>query len=189
MTVKAIHAYDAVRSDESNAVFSSCGLYRYALIRNWTSPLLDEEVKRVAFIGLNPSTADATKNDPTVRRCIQFAKDWGYTGIVMLNAFAYRATDPHVMKMAVDPTGGQNDSVLAHVCDQMDCVVACWGTHCGHRRRDAELSLLLPQHAPIDCLGFTQGGLPKHPLYLKSSTVPVPFWPFTGKRTLPEAPS
>jgi hypothetical protein len=179
--------YDHVRWRTSDAVFSFDTKHRYALVRNWGAFEARPDAKRVAFIGLNPSTADATRDDPTVRRCIRFAKDWGYTGMVMLNAFAFRATDPKDMKGSLDPVGPGNDTALTHVCGQMSRVVACWGVHGGHLNRDARLSLILPEHAAIECLGVTSGGFPKHPLYLKSSTVPQSFWPFTGKRALPEA--
>jgi hypothetical protein len=88
---------------ESGAEFSECQQYRYTLWRTW-----DSQADRVMFIGLNPSTADETEDDPTIRRCIRFAKDWGYGGILMMNAYAYRSTAPRGLKQVTDPIGPRN---------------------------------------------------------------------------------
>jgi hypothetical protein len=94
----------------SGAVFSPDQKYRYVLWREWSG-----HPRRLVVIGLNPSTADATKNDPTVTRCINFAKREGCGGMIMLNLFAFRATDPGVMMEAADPVGPENDKyILAH---------------------------------------------------------------------------
>ena len=90
-----------------HAVFSPCRTYRYALSRVWAA-----DKPYALFIGLNPSTADETLDDPTIRRCIDFAKRWGYGGLVMANLFAYRATNPSEMKAATDPVGVANDEWL-----------------------------------------------------------------------------
>ena len=83
----------------AGAKISGCGTYRYALWRHWDSDWNGQgDSNSVMFIGLNPSTADATEDDPTLRRCIGFAKSWGFGGLYMLNVFAYRATDPRLMK-------------------------------------------------------------------------------------------
>lgn len=90
-----------------DTIFSPCREYRYTLYREWAPG-----DKVVMFIGLNPSTADEVNNDPTVRRCINYAKQWGYTGMYMTNIFAYRATDPNVMKAHPEPVGAENDHYL-----------------------------------------------------------------------------
>jgi hypothetical protein len=117
-----------------NATFSDCRKFRYTLTRVW-----DETKPIVAFIGLNPSTADESVDDPTIRRCIGFAKSWGYGGLLMLNLYAYRATKPADMwaarKRGIDIIGGQRnwvDSLKEHSAD-CACVVAAWGNH-GARR-------------------------------------------------------
>ena len=118
----------------------------------------------VVFIGLNPSTADATQDDPTIRRCIGFAKAWGYDSLCMVNLFAYRATDPKDMQRATDPIGAENDHHLKLVIDQADLVVAAWGGDGGFLGRSEEIKLLFSKE--IYCLGKTKYGQPRHPLYI-----------------------
>ena len=109
---------------DNGAELSDCGLYRYLLTRTW-----DAQCERVVFIGLNPSTADATEDDPTIRRIIGFARSWGYGGVDMLNLFAFRATDPSDLKAAVDPVGPKNDRYLAEYTSRSHATVAAWGVH------------------------------------------------------------
>jgi hypothetical protein len=139
------------------ANFSRCGRYRYELSRSW-----DEGAGTCVIVGLNPSTADADEDDPTVRRCIAFAKSWGYGQLVMLNAYAYRATDPLVMKAAADPIGPRNNRYLAKWRDRADVVVAAWGTRCAAERA-AQIRRLVPE---LHFLRLTKDGSPAHPLYL-----------------------
>lgn len=154
-------------TDVMGAKFSSCRAYRYSLWRTWGPIVNDSQV--VVFIGLNPSTADETTDDPTIRRCIGFAKRWGYGGIVMTNLFAFRATDPKAMKAAAAPVGPMNDSVLIEEADKAGLVVAAWGTHGTHNRRaEAVRSFLKGLHH----LGLTKDGHPRHPLYLKGDIQP-----------------
>lgn len=127
----------------------------------------------VVFIGLNPSTADENEDDPTIRRCIGFAKDWGYGGLIMLNAYAFRATDPGVMKKSTNPVGSENDKSLREHCQKVNLIVAAWGAHCSP---DREISVCRTVGKPINCLGRTKSGRPKHPLYLKSDTKLELFW-------------
>ena len=106
---------------EATAKFSACRTYRYTLWRIWGGG------KRfVQFIGLNPSTADEFKNDPTVRRCIIYAKDWGFDGICMTNLFAYRSTNPAVMKKQAEPIGEENDEWLLEIASRSELIVAAW---------------------------------------------------------------
>lgn len=121
------------------------------------------------FIGLNPSTADETVNDPTIRRCIRFAKDWGYDGIIMMNAYAFRATNPKDMLAAADPVGPGNDEALAYRRPQVGLIIAAWGTHCSEER-EARVRAVIGK--TIYCLGRTKAGRPKHPLYLRADTTP-----------------
>jgi hypothetical protein len=124
------------------------------------------------FIGLNPSTADETKDDPTIRRCIAFAKSWGYSALCMTNLFAFRATDPKVMMDAENPVGEQNDKCLLEYSRFAAVVVAAWGAHGTYKGRDVEVQALLPT---LHCLRLTNGGHPGHPLYLPKTLVPIPF--------------
>jgi hypothetical protein len=138
----------------------------------------------MAFIGLNPSTADATADDPTVRRCVGFAKTWGFGGVDVVNLFAFRATEPRVLRRAADPTGTENDAHLLEVAATAGRVVAAWGIHGSYRGRDeAVLGLLRAAGVKVSCLSHTQAGHPRHPLYAKGSlrprtfsTVPASTW-------------
>lgn len=154
----------------SGAVFSPDQKYRYVLWREWS-----EEKRRLVVIGLNPSTADATKNDPTVTRCINFAKREGCGGLIMLNLFAFRATDPNVMFAASDPIGPENDKYIqAHVFTNHRVVLAAWGASGGYRQRDQNVCELL-HGANLWCLGHTKEGDPRHPLYIKADRELEPF--------------
>jgi hypothetical protein len=124
------------------------------------------------FVGLNPSTADETLDDPTIRRCIGFAKDWGYSGLCMTNLFAFRATDPAKMLAAQDPVGPDNDKVLQELAQNAGVVVAAWGTHGAHLKRDAHVRSLLTR---LHCLRLTKAGFPGHPLYLPKNLTPQPY--------------
>jgi hypothetical protein len=107
---------------KSGASFSPCRTWRYRLSRRWlpAGPM-------IAFIGLNPSTADEVNDDPTVRRCIGFARRWGFGGMYMLNVFGYRSTKPQALRTAADPIGPRTDAVLRTTCRRSTMVVACWG--------------------------------------------------------------
>ena len=158
-----------------SAVFSKCGLYRYELRRQWAHG------ETVCFIGLNPSTADATKDDPTIRRCIRFARDWGCSGLVMVNIFAYKSTKPVSMFEAakpksilgsggVDIVGSENDDYIHNAIMKSKITIAAWGNH-GDTAHAQELANKYDLH----CLGLNKTGTPKHPLYVKAETVPMPF--------------
>lgn len=127
----------------------------------------------IAFVGLNPSTATEFKDDPTVRRCKNFAKEWGFDGMYMLNAYGFRATDPKDMKASMDPNGPGNDKALAYRSSQVGLVIAAWGVHCPVER-EQEICRLIGR--TIHCLGRTKEGRPRHPLYLRSDCKPEVFW-------------
>ncbi len=152
----------------SSAIFSPCRKYRYTLTRIWNGnkPL-------ASFIGLNPSTADEIKNDPTVTRCINYAKRWGYGGIIMLNIFAFRATVPKMLKSAAEPIGKDTDVWITAKSQETDLTIACWGTHGEFMDRGKEVLKLLND---FKCLGITKHGYPKHPLYLRNDLEPIDFY-------------
>lgn len=153
--------------EDSGAEFSPCRTWRYSLWRSWdTRPL-------VAFIGLNPSTADEIRNDRTVRRCMGFAHAWGFGGLLMLNAYAFRATKPAAMKAAADPVGPDHDERLRNSRAFAAEFVAAWGNHCDQARA-ARVCQLIGRR--IDCLGTTSSGAPRHPLYLKATTARKAFY-------------
>jgi hypothetical protein len=132
------------------------GDYRYTLTRVW-----DPALPMITFVLLNPSTADAVQLDPTLRRCVGFAKREGCGGMVILNLYAFRTKDPKVMMAATDPVGPNNDRVLAHVTGT---VVAGWGTN-ADPDRVARVRALLPR---LHALGVTKDGHPRHPLYVRT---------------------
>lgn len=162
--------FDVHDPDASGAEFSECRTWRYVLWRRWD---WKGYANQVMFIGLNPSTADEREDDPTIRRCIRFAKDWGYGGLLMMNAFAFRATDPKDMKAAIDPIGPGNNEALAYRRTQVGLIVAAWGSHCTPEREKEVCEVI---GRPIHCLGRTKDGRPKHPLYLRADTKPELFW-------------
>lgn len=160
-------------SQISGARFSEDRVYRYALWRDW-NPLLK---KRIAWIGLNPSTADEVKNDPTVRRCILFSQRWGFDQMVMLNIFALRSTNPGKLFDVADPVGEENDQVIEDEVKSAEKVVCAWGVHGrlnGRGRQVIEMLSGSRFKGHVFCLGQNKDGSPKHPLYLKSNTVLVP---------------
>ncbi len=151
----------------STATFSPDRVHRYALWRTW-----DESKGIVMFIGLNPSTADEVKNDPTVTRCINYAKRWGYGGMIMSNIFAYRATDPKVMKAAKDPVGSENDKWLLKLANESIVIMAVWGNH-GEFMKRGKAVMDLFKDVELHCLVMNKTGHPKHPLYYSNSLKPV----------------
>lgn len=152
----------------SGAVFSPCRVWRYSLWRTW-----DTEKPKVLFIGLNPSTADEVQDDPTIRRCIGYAKKWGYGGYLMANIFAFRATDPKVMKASADPIGCDNDRHIMDLVRQASLIVGAWGAHGGHMGRGRAVAGMIGER--LQCLKVTGDGHPGHPLYISGSKVPFPF--------------
>jgi hypothetical protein len=148
------------------ATVDRTGLYRYHLWREW-----DRSFPTVAFVMLNPSTADDQRDDPTVRRCIGFARSWGYGRLEVVNLFAYRATSPRDLLTAGDPVGPRNEAWLRRAVGS-DAVIVAWGDH----GASAPLDLRGPvTRKPTRCLGLTAHGQPRHPLYVAASTVPSPF--------------
>ena len=145
----------------SSAVFSDCGEYRFALTRDWG------QGKRLAFVMLNPSTADHFRNDPTVARCETRARDMGAGAFRVVNLFAFRATDPRDLRRADHPVGEGNDATLRAAARLADMTICAWGAHGDHRGRAGEvLNLLRRTGRPLFTLGLTMGGAPRHPLYL-----------------------
>ncbi len=154
----------------------AAGAYRYRLWRRWG------EGAAVLFVLLNPSTADADHDDATLRRCVAFARRWGYAGLEVGNLFALCATDARRLRTVADPVGRANDRYLRRAALGVDLVVVGWGVAGGHLGRDAVVGRLLARAAPgrLFCLGRTAAGHPRHPLYAAGGLVPVPFTPLQG---------
>jgi hypothetical protein len=153
------------------ATISSCETYRYQLWREW-----DASLPRVLFIMLNPSTADAARDDPTIRKCIAYARAWGHGSLEVVNLFAVRSTSPALIYTHADPIGRSNDPLILESAYRSQLIVAAWGTHGEHRARDRHVGALLSLHGfKLHCLKVTDKGLPNHPLYLKGDLRPMPF--------------
>lgn len=149
-----------------SAVISGCGQFRYHLSRNWT----DEDAAILLFVMLNPSTADAETDDPTIRKCIGFADRLRYGAIEVVNLFAYRATDPRALKAAGYPVGPENDGCIAAAARRATDVVCAWGANArGLARPAAVLGLLQQCGVRPKYLHKTADGIPSHPLMLPYS--------------------
>lgn len=149
-----------------SAVISSCRRYRYTLTRTW-----DGDLPILVFVMLNPSKADAQVNDPTIRRCIRFAADNGYGGILVVNVFAYRATDPEDLPLDDDEACGELNCYYTVDAFQDRDVCFAWGAS---KRVDHQMAFDMLRVArtwakSIKCLGKTASGAPRHPLYVKAS--------------------
>jgi hypothetical protein len=159
---------------DRGALFSPCNRYRYTLWREW-----DKNWKitdgQVLFIMLNPSTADAQVLDPTVRRCLGYAIDWGFKRMMVANLFALRSTDPAALRQEQDPVGPDNDLAISVGAATSTLVVAAWGTHGTLKGRDQEVIGLIRKWKDLYCLALTKEGIPGHPLYLKKDLKPALF--------------
>ncbi|EPR93068.1 hypothetical protein M059_09020 [Streptococcus mitis 18/56] len=126
----------------------------------------------MAFIGLNPSTADEEANDETIRKCIGYEKRWGYGKLIMANLFAFRSTDPSLLKRVEDPVGPDNDSYIQKCVSESNLVIACWGNH----DKLLNLAKVLMDSLPnLVCLKRNKNGTPHHPLYLSKDVTPVTY--------------
>lgn len=153
----------------SVAVYSPCESYRYALTRVW-----DGAGKRALFVMLNPSTATEYQNDPTVERCEKRARALGFGSFHVANIFAWRATDPKNMRAQADPVGPDNDAAILAATAQAQQIICAWGSHGAHLDRGAAVERLLRGTGqPLFHLGLTQGGMPKHPLYIGYDVQPM----------------
>ncbi len=181
---------------EARALFDETMTYRYLLERDWHDvervPMFDGarpvsidfhgSMRTVTFVMLNPSTADALKNDRTVARCMDFAKRWGFKRLRVVNLFALRSTFPGVLKTHPEPTGGiDNDHHIIAAARESEKVIAAWGTHgVNGGRRDLAVVKLLREFGHVhgdklQALRITKDGHPEHPLYIPAATEPIPF--------------
>jgi hypothetical protein len=167
------------------AVLSDCGTYRYELSRIW-----NRDVRPALFVGMNPSTADADQDDPTIRRCVRFARDLGYGGLLMGNLFAYRSTDPKLLpsfhsKPLVSPIGElgewergvRRDINLDHLkamAGRAAITIAAWGAIKMPYGWENQPEYVRGALGAMHALAFTKDGHPRHPLYVKADVCPVP---------------
>lgn len=143
-------------------MFDPTGAWRYRLERAW------DDGPAVAFVMLNPNTADAEHDDPTIRRCVGFARRWGFGRLLVVNLFAWCCPRPSMLREAEDPVGPRNDTHLRRAATEADRVVVAWGNHGRLLDRDREVTETLD--GPLYCLGTTRHGCPRHPLYLAADT-------------------
>ncbi|MDA1042894.1 MAG: DUF1643 domain-containing protein [Proteobacteria bacterium] len=154
---------------QSAAVYSADKRYRYSLTRCWnaTGP-------GVMFLMLNPSTATESQNDPTVERCERRARALGFGSFCVTNIFAWRDTDPALMRAATDPIGPLNDQYIVQNALSHDQIVCAWGAHGNHLGRSIQVRALISSvNRPLYHLGKTKSGEPRHPLYISYSQQPV----------------
>jgi hypothetical protein len=158
-------------SQENRCVFSRCRTYRYVLAKR-----LDHESKVgcILWIGLNPSTADESRPDPTLRRICGFSRSWGYAVVLLLNLFAFRTAKPRELRSQSAPVGSVNDHYLLFAAKTANTVMVCWGVH-GFYLRRAQQVLDLLRNLPLFCLGTTANDHPLHPLYVPKTTQPQPY--------------
>lgn len=153
------------------AVFSEDRRYRYLLKRQ-----VGESQRGVLFIMLNPSRADEERNDATIRRCIGFARSWGFGILEVVNLFALMSTDPAALLKTKDPVGPDNDAAIRAALESADTVVLAWGNHgLVHEKRAAEVTAMAWEAAQPSCLGLTVKGAPRHPLRLPKTAALEPF--------------
>lgn len=145
------------------------GAYRYALARRWA------DGPALGIVMLNPSTADAERDDPTILQCIKIAQTWGYDGIEVRNLFAYRSTKPEGLLLVKDPIGPKNNAYLANLPGPVLCA---WGAHGRMMQRDR----LAPLPGPQFVLGLSRDGIPLHPLALQYMGRAIPREPVPWRR-------
>ncbi|ACT50912.1 DUF1643 domain-containing protein [Methylovorus glucosotrophus] len=148
-----------------SAIISDCKQYRYQLQRG---PQAEFPTRAPAlFIMLNPSTADAEIDDPTIRRCRSFANAWDCDGIVVANLYALRATNPKELWLHPDPVGPDNDAYLRELAKHHETIVCAWGAKARPDRVEAVREIFSGRLHRLMCLGVTKKGAPRHPLYIR----------------------
>ncbi|MBI2812102.1 MAG: DUF1643 domain-containing protein [Candidatus Melainabacteria bacterium] len=149
----------------SGATFDRARRYRYKLWRKW-----DEQLPNVVFLMLNPSKADAEKNDQTIRTCIGIATRFGFGSLEVVNLFAFCATYPEELRAAKNPIGKLNDRYIVDAMSTAEQVILAWGNHGNIRGRSSEVLELISEHqSKLVCLGTTKSAQPRHPLYVPAS--------------------
>lgn len=156
-----------------NAVMDDAKEYRYLFECNWSAG-----ERFVTFILLNPSVGNVTQTDPTLARCMYYAKLWGYDGFKVVNLYAFIATDPDRLLDTVDPVGPENDRYIRLAAEQSETVVLAWGSSITSEdaKKRMEATIELVRHKRPQCLKMTvDGNYPRHPLYLPKNVQPVPY--------------
>lgn len=149
-----------------SAIISECGQYRYLLSR--PADCMAPMKSTALFLMLNPSTADASLDDPTIRRCRGFAKTWDCNGISVANLYALRSTNPDALWSHADPVGPENDAYLRKFAHEYRDVICAWGANARPSRVTDVVEILHAADARLWCLGMTKDGSPRHPLYVRA---------------------
>lgn len=154
-----------------DAIISECGTYRYLLQRFW-----DHRLQAVNFIMLNPSTADASEDDPTIRRCMGFARTLGFGALEVTNLFALRSTDPKALRTHAAPIGVENDERIINSAKVCHMTICAWGNHGDYLNRGVQVLEMLRAHGvEPNALRVGKTGAPGHPLYLPGDLQPMPY--------------
>lgn len=153
----------------STAILSSCGRYRYTLTRH----VGGDPMRRIVWVMLNPSTADAREDDPTIRRCIGYSRRWGFGTMEVVNLFAYRATDPAELTFAIDPVGPDNDGHILSTIHSATTVLCAWGSHPMAAQRRGDVLRMIGRRGLA--LAVNKDGNPRHPLYCRGDLMPMPY--------------
>jgi hypothetical protein len=177
-------AFNVRSSEHGGAVFDKTGNYRYLLWRNVARTGEDKLVSQaqpsirdetLLLVMLNPNKADETRNDPTIRRCIGFAQNWGFSRLEVVNLFAICAEKPLMLQNFKKPIGVHNDDFILDRAGHAGRIVVAWGVHGCVLARDADVLSKLKSFGPLDCFGITKDGLPRHPLYVRADVRPSTF--------------
>ena len=162
------HHFDAIHNQPNGAVFSHCNRYRYFLWRNF-----DSGQGIVTFLGLNPSTADSSKDDPTMRRCTSFAKNWGFSGFWMINLFARKATVFKQVQHEKRKLIGRDNLLWWDFCQsRSQMIIGCWGNPGAYLEQD---KIAHEFFESLHLIRLNRSGQPAHPLYLPGHLNPIPW--------------
>ena len=152
---------------KKDAIISDNDKHRYCLSRIWSN---GDNI--VAFIGLNPSTADANKDDSTITKCVNYAKQWGFDGLYMINLFSFRATDKEEMLKDDNPTNAENDKCINKYINKANKVICAWGNDGVFKNRH---KYIIDNFENLYCLTINKTGQPHHPMYLKLDIQPIKY--------------
>ena len=168
---------EKVKYNSQKATFSRCRNYRYCLSRSW-----DKGSGSVLFIGLNPSTANHYQDDPTIRRCVGFARNWGFSAMEIVNLFAFRSPYPKDLYQQGDPIGPANNRWISSAIKRNDMTLACWGNNGDFLDR---ANFILSRYPGLNALKLTASKQPTHPLYMKADTLAKPISILKSKQNAP----
>lgn len=160
----------------NGATLSPCGKYRYTLWRTVDDGMFATGGNVCCFVMLNPSVADHSTDDPTIRRCMDFTLSWGYRKLYVVNLFAFRATFPiELRKTREDPIGPDNDKAIMLAAEASDLIICGWGSHGSLRSREVHVLKMLRDagHKTHYLKKSLRTGQPWHPLFLPATCSPI----------------